>query len=83
MRTIIGKTILEFNQYHSPEAKARLISVDTDSFYIEFTGSFCNTCGFHDYFDDYKLSLEEQGVKSDITDIMEIEDGAVVKFTAS
>ena len=80
MGTIIESAIKEYNKYHSPEAEARLISIDTKSFQIEFFGSFCYTCGFYDYFDDYKILLEEQGLKSEILEIIENKRGTVVKF---
>jgi hypothetical protein len=47
---------------------------------IEFTGSFCYTCGFSDYFDDYTILLEEKGMKAAIAEIIEIDEGAVVTF---
>lgn len=74
------KAIEEFNKYRVPEAKARLISLDEKSFKIEFTGSFCLTCGFYDYFDDYKIFLQEVGLETEIAEIEEIDEGSVVKF---
>ena len=76
----IVKAIGEFNKYRVPEAKARLISLDEKNFKIEFTGSFCLTCGFYDYFDDYKIFLQEVGLETEIAGIEEIDEGAVVKF---
>ena len=76
----IVKAIGEFNKYRVPEAKARLISLDGQSFKIEFTGSFCLSCGFYDYFDDYKIFLQEVGLETEIAEIEEIDEGAVVKF---
>lgn len=61
----------EFNKYRMPEAKARLISLCKKSFKMEFTGSFCRTCGFYDYFDDYKILLEDAGLKTEIAKIEE------------
>ena len=52
MRKIIENAISEYNKYHSPEAKTKLVSINNKSFKIEFTGSFCHTCGFYDYFED-------------------------------
>jgi len=76
----IAKAIEEFNKYRVPEAKARLNSLDEQSFKIKFTGSFCLTCGFYDYFDDYKIFLQEVGLKTEIIEIKEVDEGAVVKF---
>ncbi len=80
IREKIAKAIEEFNRYRVPEAKARLISLNNKSFKIEFTGSFCHTCGFHDYFDDFKIFLEEFKLKTKIGEIIEIDQGAIVKF---
>jgi len=80
LRKIIKNAIEEYNKYRSPEAKARLISINEMDLKIEFTGTFCHTCGFYDYFDDYKILLEEKGLKTKITEIEEIDEGANVKF---
>jgi hypothetical protein len=69
-----------YNKYHSPEVKVKLMLMDTKFFKIEFTGSFCHTCGFYDYFDDYKILLEEKELKSETGGIIEIDEGAIVKF---
>jgi len=77
---IVEQAIKEFNKYRSPEAKARLIKFDGKSILIEFTGTFCMTCGFYDYFDDFKLILKEKGVNAEIKNIEEMENGATVTF---
>ena len=69
-----------YNKYHSPETVANIISINKASFQIEFTGSYCASCGFYDYFDDYKILLQEHGVEIEIKKIIEIEEGAIVKF---
>ncbi|MAG50936.1 hypothetical protein CL621_04865 [archaeon] len=76
----IVRAIKEFNNQRTPEAKAKLILVNKKSFKIGFTGSFCRTCGFYDYFDDFKILLEETGLKIKITKMEEIDDGAIVRF---
>jgi len=81
LEKIIEKVIKEYNEYRSPEATARRISMNDKSFKIGLTGHFCYTCGFYDYFDDFKILLEETGLKTKITEIKEIEEGAIVKFT--
>ena len=51
------------------------------SILVEFTGSFCETCGFYDYFDDFRILLEDDfGLKTDTKKIEEIHEGAVVEF---
>lgn len=77
---MIEKTIEEYNKYRSPEATAKLTSMKEDTVTIEFTGTFCYTCGFYDYFEDYQFLLEEKGVKNKIIEIDEIDNGAIVTF---
>jgi hypothetical protein len=76
----IVKAVNEFNKYRAPEAEAKYLSLNEESFEIEFTGPFCRSCGFYDYFDDFKIFLEELGSKADISKIEEIKSGAFVAF---
>lgn len=78
---LIFNAIEEFNKYRVPEVKAKLISFKGGTFLVEFTGSFCETCGFYDYFDDFRILIEDNyGLKTEIKEIEEIYEGAVVKF---
>jgi superoxide reductase len=77
----IEEAIQEFNRYRSPEAKAKLVRIDRNKFKVEFSGTFCNTCGFYDYFDDLKIILEDKGIKSKVSKIEEKEGGAIVSFS--
>jgi len=54
--------------------------MDENSFTIEFKGTFCYTCGFYDYFDDFKILLEEHGLRVRIVGVNEFSEGAIVKF---
>jgi len=69
-----------FNRYRSPEAKAEVVSFYKDSFKVKFSGAFCLTCGFYDYFDDMASFLEEFGIKAKIEKVRETEDGGIVEF---
>jgi superoxide reductase len=77
----IEEAIQEFNRYRSPEAKAKLVRIDRNKFKVEFSGTFCNTCGFYDYFDDLKIILEDKGIKSKVSKIEEKEGWAIVSFS--
>ena len=79
----IEKAVNEFNKYRSPEAKVKLISIGKKSLKVEFTGIFCQTCGFYDYFEDFRLILEEKGLKTKTGKIKEVEEGANVEFEIS
>ncbi|MBD3155214.1 MAG: hypothetical protein GF368_00985 [Candidatus Aenigmarchaeota archaeon] len=76
----IEKIIKEFNELRSPVATAELVSNKKNDFKVRFTGAFCRTCGFYDYFDDLKILLEDNNLKTKIGKIKEIEKGATVKF---
>lgn len=80
MKREISKTIEEFNKYRSPEAISELKSAGQDSFKVHFTGHFCRTCGFYDYFDDFVLLLKDAGLKVKIDKVKEFDDGAEVIF---
>ena len=60
---ILEEAIAEYNKYHAPEAVASLIEVHEKSFLVKFSGPFCYTCGFYDYFDDFKYVLVDLGLK--------------------
>lgn len=79
-KKIIEKAAREYNKYRSPEVTANIVLVDEKSIKIEFTGPYCVTCGFYDYFDDFRYTLEDLGIKSSMDEIIETEKGAVVTF---
>ncbi|UCH01314.1 MAG: hypothetical protein JSV20_05370 [Candidatus Bathyarchaeota archaeon] len=80
LKDIIKDTIEEYNRYHSPEVVIKLVSIYDRAFKLEFSGSFCQTCGFYDYFDDYQILLEDTKLKTKITEIVETNEGAIVNF---
>ena len=81
MKDSVVSTLEEFNKYRVPEIEATLKDFDEESFAVEFKGSYCGTCGFYDYFDDFKYILEDDfGLKNDVTEILEASDGTLVRF---
>lgn len=83
LKEIIEDAIEEYNRYRSPEVEARLLSLSNGKIKIEFGGSFCYACGFYDYFEDYRVILEERGLKAEILSIEETDEGATVTFKVS
>ncbi len=81
IRSVAEKAASVFNRYRSPEAVAKILSVHDLKIAVEFTGHFCRTCGFYDYFDDFAIFLEEEGIHSEIKEVKEKEDGAIVLFS--
>jgi len=65
------RTIEVYNRYRSPEATAKLLKLEKDGFTIEFEGSFCQSCGVQDYFEDfiYELGRLSSGVEVEIGEI--------------
>jgi len=80
IESIVNRAIKEYNKYRIPEVKTNLIEFDENWLKINFEGSYCLTCGFYDYFDDFKITLEDLGLKTDIIDIEEKDESVTVKF---
>lgn len=80
MKEKISDALNEFNTYHGHEARLKLVSFDKDTIKVAFVGHFCHTCGYHDYFDDLKVILEEKGIKAKKATVAETENGAIVTF---
>ncbi|MFO7837395.1 MAG: hypothetical protein R6V83_12185 [Candidatus Thorarchaeota archaeon] len=81
---IVDEAIKEYNKYRVPEVEAKLVSFQDESLIIRFSGSFCKTCGYYDYFDDFRFLLEhEYGLTAEIQQIQETSEGGVVEFAVS
>ncbi|ASJ12389.1 hypothetical protein [Thermococcus thioreducens] len=66
--------IEEFNRLHGSEAQARILRVEGDEVIIEFSGSFCATCGLYDYFDDIKWEAMDFGLEIEPVEVLEAEE---------
>ena len=77
----IEEIIKEFNKYRVPEIEAHLKLLKESFFEITFLGSFCETCGFYDCFEDFQILSKEFGLVTNITEIKEIMNGANVLYT--
>jgi superoxide reductase len=80
LRKMVEEAIEEYNKYRSPEATAKLVSMNGKILRIEFLGPYCRTCGFYDYFEDFVYVLEDFGTKSQIDEVEETDNGAIVTF---
>jgi hypothetical protein len=58
LKDAVLRAIEVYNMYRSPEATAKLVTIKKDGFVIDFGGSFCNSCGVRDYFEDFIYELE-------------------------
>jgi len=79
-RAAVEEAVSEYNRLHGVEARARIVELSSDSFKVEFTGSFCLTCGFYDYFDDLAYLVRERGYPVKAVSIEEREGGAIVEY---
>jgi len=75
---LILRTVEVYNRYRSPEATAKLLKLEEDSVTIEFEGSFCQSCGVQDYFEDFVHELK--GISSIEAGIQEIEQTSPQSF---
>ena len=77
----INAGIHEYNRYRMNLVEAELKELDEASFLVFFDGSFCETCGYYDYYEDLQVLLEDDyGVNSRIIEINHIEKGDLVRF---
>lgn len=77
----LGSAISEYNRYRVYLVQAELRSLSDDGFSVFFDGSFCETCGYYDYYDDLQVLLEDEyGLNSKITEITHMEKGDLVRF---
>lgn len=77
----VEKAVEKYNLYRSPEAKASLLNNKINKVLrIKFEGTFCTTCGFHDYFEDFIVFLEEFGINGKINKIIEKNGFFIVEF---
>ncbi len=62
--------LYEFNRIRTREVEAKVVEHIDDGFKVFFSGSFCHTCGYYDYFKDLLyLLLDDFGVEKEITDV--------------
>ncbi len=55
----VSEAITLYNKFRSPEATAKLLTLDGDRLTLQFEGSFCTTCGFYDYLEDFIFELKQ------------------------
>jgi len=79
LNKLVFRTVEVYNRYRSPEATAKLLRLEKNSFTIEFEGAFCQSCGMQDYFEDFVYEFE--GLSSDVkVEIQEIEQTSPRSF---
>ncbi|MEM0233673.1 MAG: hypothetical protein QXD66_00125 [Candidatus Nezhaarchaeales archaeon] len=77
----LAKVVEKYNKYRAPEVEARILRIEEEEFIVKFGGSFCYTCGFYDYIDDFLIELRDAGIDAEIKEIVEeIPEGVTVTF---
>lgn len=71
-RIVVLRAIENYNRYRSPEAVAKLVETGEGYVVIDFTGSFCFTCGVYDWFEDfiYELRQIEERYRVEISSVV-------------
>ena len=54
----INEILAEYNKFRSPEVTAKFLRFKDGKLVLEFEGTFCNTCGFYDYFEDFIYEMK-------------------------
>ena len=68
----INEILAEYNKFRSPEVTVRFLHCHDEKLELEFEGPFCNTCGFHDYFEDFIYEMKRlKNIELNIDDIKE------------
>ena len=69
-----------YNRTRSPEATARLLEIDLNQgfFKVEFTGSFCLTCGLRDWLEDLAYILQSEGVDAVLKEYVEKDEFKII-----
>jgi hypothetical protein len=74
IRSIVEKAINLYNRLRSPEAVAKLISIEDSIVKIMFRGSFSFTCGIRDWVEDMVYVFEDLGVEAELLEYLEPDD---------
>ncbi|MCC6034431.1 MAG: hypothetical protein LM567_02900 [Desulfurococcaceae archaeon] len=70
-REDLDKAIELYNRLHGVEAQAKIIDVNGEKVIIEFTGTFCHTCGVRDWLEDLAYLLVSMGYNAKLVEYIE------------
>ncbi len=80
VKDAVSKAVEEYNKYRAPEAEVKVLRLDGEELVAEFGGSFCYTCGFYDYIDDFLIELRDLGIVAEVKEVVEELPKVVVVF---
>ena len=62
-----------YNKLHGVEAQATVINVNGEKVVVEFTGTFCHTCGVRDWLEDLAYIFISMGYNAKLVEFIEPE----------
>ena len=81
LKGTLDVALYEFNRIRIREVEAEVVEHFDGGFKVFFSGSFCHTCGYYDYFEDLLyLLLDDFGVETEIKAVSQEEEGDYVSF---
>jgi len=72
-REDLNRVVELYNKLHGVEAQAKIINVNGEKVIIEFTGTFCHTCGVRDWLEDLVYLLVPSGYTAKLVEYIEPE----------
>lgn len=59
LREYINKAIQTFNKYRGHEVHVTIIEYHDNTLIVDFRGTYCQTCGLYDYFEDLIYEVKD------------------------
>ncbi len=53
LEEVVRKTVQLYNRVKSPEATAKIVSINLEKVRVVYSGSFCYSCGVYDFLEDF------------------------------
>ena len=69
----VSRVLNLYNLYHKPEAVARILEYNESKgvIVVEFSGTFCHTCGIRDWVEDLKYLFIKLGHEAELLEYIE------------
>ncbi|MDI6851612.1 MAG: hypothetical protein QMD82_06745 [bacterium] len=71
LKEVVDKLLKKFNENRSPECEAKILSMDKDSLFVEFSGTAAScSCCFDEHIQDFIYYLRDfTGMNFEITEM--------------
>ncbi|MEZ0394494.1 MAG: hypothetical protein ABWK00_05590 [Desulfurococcaceae archaeon] len=74
LRKVLGDALEFYNRTRAPEAVAKLVEFDGERAVVEFSGTFCETCGVRDWVEDLAYIIKSMGYDAELVEYVEAGD---------